>query len=53
MGWIDSHKTDPDFEEELFITKTEQGSSSNFSEEEARFKARELQKQIRERMLKR
>ncbi|CAD8112520.1 unnamed protein product [Paramecium sonneborni] len=44
IKWIEEHKNDQDFEEELQIV----GSGKKISPEEAAFKARELQQKLRE-----
>jgi hypothetical protein len=58
MDWIDKHREDADFEEELFIITEQPGGAggnsamSNLTKEEKIAKARELQKQIREKRMK-
>jgi len=46
LNWIEEHRDDPDFEEELRMVKQEEGPK--LSVEEAAQKARELQKRVRE-----
>jgi len=50
MEWIDKHRDDTDFEEQLFMVKQEEGP--RLSKEEAEAKAKELGKQVRERRAK-
>ena len=51
LGWIEQHKTDPDFLEPLFIVK-QQSTGPQLTPEEAKKRAKELQAKIREDRIK-